>query len=71
MVCLWKFGSGGLYAFSTCAFVLANIQVLRTTDYFFQESAIALGNIAFSAIFLANNILVEYYGIRCAKKIYI
>ena len=68
LLCLFYFGKCGIYSFAACAFIVANIQVLRTTNYFFQETPVALGNIAFISIFLANNILVEFYGVKYAKQ---
>ncbi|AHX11005.1 conserved hypothetical integral membrane family protein [Neorickettsia helminthoeca str. Oregon] len=67
MISFKYFGKMGIYAFSSCIFILANIQVLRQAHFFFQETPIALGTIAFSTIFLANNILTERYGIGVAK----
>lgn len=61
------FGKKGIYAFSCCVFILANIQVLRQAQFFFQNTPVALGTISFSSIFVANNILTEHYGIKTAK----
>ncbi|WP_227028960.1 queuosine precursor transporter [Neorickettsia sennetsu] len=61
------FGEKGICAFSSCVFILANIQVLRQAQFFFQDTPVALGTISFSSIFLANNILTEYRGVKAAK----
>lgn len=61
-------GKCGIYIFTVLVFILSNIQVLRETQYFFQSEPVALGTTAFSMVFLANNILVEKFGIAEAKK---
>lgn len=61
-------GKTGVYIFATLAFIIANIQVLRETQYFFQAQPIVLGTVAFCMVFLSSDILVEHYSVELARK---
>ena len=60
------FGRTGLYAWIVMAVILANIQVMKTINFFGLVTA--LGNIIYGSIFLATDILNENYGKKYAKK---
>ena len=62
------FGKSGLLVYSTLAAVIANIQVVKLTQYTFAENPVALGTVVFSTTFAVDNILTEYYGKDVAKK---
>ena len=62
------FGLMGLWAYTGIAAIAANIQVLKCIEIPFLEHPLALGTILFSTIFLANDWIVECYGLKEAKK---
>lgn len=62
------FGLTGLWAYTGVAAIAANIQVLKCIQVPFLEHPLALGTILFSTIFLANDWIVECYGLKDAKK---
>lgn len=65
---LYYFKEKGLFIFSTTMIIISNIQVLKVAQYSFLSTPIALGTVPFSAIFLSDNILNEYYGNKMAIK---
>ncbi len=80
LVFLRLFGYVGLYVYSAIAIIVANIQVLKQTNFnffssinekiipFYEPSPIALGTILFASTFLCTDILSEYYGKEKARK---
>jgi len=60
----WK--KEGLIAWMCISIVIANIQVLKVTTML--GFVIALGNIAFSSVYLITDMLNEFYGKKEAKK---
>ncbi|GHU11293.1 transporter [Alphaproteobacteria bacterium] len=62
------FGREGLYAYSTVAVIISNIQVLKLTKYTLIDDPVALGTVVFSTTFAVDNILNEYFGENSAKK---
>lgn len=69
MIILHKyFGLMGLWVYGGIAAIAANIQVLKCIQVPLLEHPFALGTILFSTIFLANDWVVEYYGLKEAKK---
>jgi len=60
------FGRIGLYAWTAMAIILANIQVMKTIEFFGLVTA--MGNIVYGTTFLVTDILCENYGKREAKK---
>jgi len=61
---LW--GRNGLYAVIACSGIVCNIQVVVTVELFGMVAT--LGNIVYSSIFLATDILSEHYGHREARR---
>ena len=61
------FGLFGLYAYCIIATIASNIQILKCTTYSFYNSSVALGTVVFSSIFIADNIINEYYGVKSAR----
>lgn len=61
---LW--GKIGLFIFIPISIILANIQVLKLINIFGVEAT--MGNIAYSGIFIVEDILSENYGKKIAKK---
>jgi len=60
------YGKTGLYCWIGISVILANIQVLKTVQLFGLVTS--LGNIIYSSIFLATDILNENYGKKEAQK---
>lgn len=60
------FGKSGLFAWIAIATILANIAVTKQVTMFGMD--VTLGNIMFSSVFLATDILTEVYGVKEAKK---
>jgi len=60
------FGRNGLYAWISMAIILANIQVMKTIEFF--GFVTAMGNIVYGTTFLATDILCENYSRSEAKK---
>lgn len=62
------FGKSGLLTYSAVVTIAANIQVLKLTKYSFFPHEVALGTVIFATIFAVDNILMQYYGEKIAKK---
>ena len=62
------FGKNGLFAYSAVAIIIANTQVLKLTKYSFFDHAMALGTVVFATTFVVDNIMIEYFGSKNAKK---
>ena len=60
------FGRVGLFALIVFNLILCNIQVLKTVELFGLTTT--LGNILYAGVFLATDLLSEYYGKAQAKK---
>lgn len=60
------FGRLGLYITIVLSIVLCNVQVLKQVDLFGLHAT--LGNILYAGIFLATDLLGEFYGKREARK---
>ena len=60
------FGKTGLYVIIVASVITANIQVVKTVEIFGFVST--LGNILYSSIFLATDILTEVYGKKAARR---
>lgn len=60
------FGKNGLLLWIGIASILANIQVTKSIDIFGISTT--LGNVMFASVFLATDILSEYYSKKEAKK---
>ena len=61
------FGPAGLFIYSAIAIVAANCQVLKVVDFSFFSSPVVLGTVLFASLYLATDILVEYYGEKIAR----
>lgn len=62
------FGQCGLYTYSAVAMIVANTQVLKLTKYSFFNHEVALGTIVFATTFVVDNILIEYFGKKAARR---
>ncbi len=62
LIFLRLFGYVGIFIYSALAVIAANIQVLKTVDFFYSPEPVALGTILFASTFLCTDILSEYYG---------
>lgn len=60
---LW--GKAGVLVWTALGVVLANIQVVKTVDYYGITAT--LGNALYGSVFLATDILNEYYGEKTAR----
>jgi queuosine precursor transporter len=60
------FGKNGLYAMIVMSIIVANIQVLKTVNML--GMVVTLGNVLYGSIFLATDLLNEFYGKKSAKK---
>lgn len=60
-------GKNGLYTIIVLLIIAANIQVLKTTQFSFFNTPVALGTELFAASYLATDILSEIYGPKSAK----
>jgi len=60
------FGRSALYALIVFNLLLCNIQVLKTIELFGLTTT--LGNVLYASVFLATDLLGEYYGKDAAKK---
>lgn len=65
---LRPFGAAGLFIFIAVGIIAANVQVLKAASFSFYASPIPLGTVAFSATYLATDVLTEYYGRAVARK---
>ena len=68
LIFLKLFGYIGLYIYSAVAVIAANIQVLKTVEFFYSPIPIALGTVLFASTFLCTDILSEYYSKEKAKQ---
>ena len=55
------FGYVGIFIYCALAIIGANIQVLKTVDFFYSPEPVALGTILFASTFLCTDILSEYF----------
>lgn len=62
------FGATGLYLYNAVIVLLANIQVLKLTSFWFSPEPVALGTVAFATTYLASDILTEHYGKAVARR---
>lgn len=67
LLLLYLFGRAGLYMYIAVSIVAANIEVLKLVQFHFFPDPVALGTIQFCALFLATDILTEYYGAAAAR----
>ena len=67
-IVLRPFGAAGMYIFIAVGIIAANVQVLKAATFDFYASPIPLGTVAFSATYIATDVLTEYYGRATAKK---
>ena len=67
LVFLKFFGYIGIYIYSVIAVIAANIQVLKTVDFFYSPEPVALGTVLFASVFLCTDILSEYYDTKKAR----
>lgn len=66
---LWKYFSiYGLYLYNIVAVISANIQVFKTTPFFFSPEPVALGTLLFATTFLVSDILTEHMGLKAAQR---
>lgn len=65
---LRPFGAAGMFIFIAIGIVAANVQVLKAATFAFYAAPIPLGTVAFSATYIATDVLTEYYGRAVAKK---
>lgn len=62
------YGKTGLYVYSIMMVIIANIQVLKATHISLFMHPIPLGNVVFTSLFLASDILTELYGKKDAER---
>ena len=55
------FGYVGVYIYTSVAIIAANIQVLKTVDFFYSPEPVALGTVLFASTFLCTDILSENF----------
>ena len=67
LIFLKLFGYIGIFIYSSLAVIAANIQVLKTVDFFYSPEPVALGTILFASTFLCTDILSEYFGKEKAR----
>jgi queuosine precursor transporter len=65
---LRPFGAAGMFIFIAVGIIAANVQVLKAASFSFYASPIPLGTVAFSATYIATDVLTEYYGRATARK---
>ncbi|MGH6894644.1 MAG: queuosine precursor transporter [Dongiaceae bacterium] len=65
---LRPFGAAGMFIFIAVGIIAANVQVLKAASFSFYASPIPLGTVAFSATYIATDVLTEYYGRAVARK---
>jgi len=61
LIFLRLFGYVGIFIYCALAIIGANIQVLKTVDFFYSPEPVALGTILFASTFLCTDILSEYF----------
>src|ERR1044072_2135092 len=57
-----------VFIFIAVGIIAANVQVLKSASFSFYASPIPLGTVAFSATYVATDVLTEYYGRATARK---
>ena len=67
LIFLKIFGYIGLYIYTSVAIIAANIQVLKTVDFFYSPKPVALGTVLFASTFLCTDILSENFDKNKAK----
>ena len=67
-IMLRPFGAPGMFIFIAVGIIAANVQVLKAATFSFYASPIPLGTVAFSATYIATDVLTEYYGRPTARK---
>jgi uncharacterized integral membrane protein (TIGR00697 family) len=67
-VMLRPFGAPGMFIFIAVGIIAANVQVLKAATFSFYASPIPLGTVAFSATYIATDVLTEYYGRPTARQ---
>jgi queuosine precursor transporter len=65
---LRPFGAAGMFIFIAVGIIAANVQVLKAASFGFYAVPIPLGTVAFSATYIATDVLTEYYGRATARK---
>lgn len=65
---LRPFGAAGMFIFIAAGIIAANVQVLKAASFSFYAAPIPLGTVAFSATYIATDVLTEYYGRATARK---
>ena len=65
---LRPFGAAGIFIFIAVGIIAANVQVLKASTFSFYAVPIPLGTVAFSATYIATDVLTEYYGRATARK---
>jgi len=68
LIFLKIFGYIGVYIYTAVAVIAANIQVLKTVDFFYSPEPVALGTVLFASTFLCTDILSEHFNKEKAKK---
>jgi uncharacterized integral membrane protein (TIGR00697 family) len=61
-------GLNGLQGFVYLSLIVANIQILKGSNFFFTPEPVALGTIMYGMISIALSIITEFYGQKAAKK---
>lgn len=62
------FGVTGLYMYNAVIVIVANVQVLKTSVFWFSPEPVALGTVTFATTFLVSDIVTEHYGQAVARK---
>ena len=62
----WLFGKKGLYAWIAIATILANVALAKQVRLFGLD--VTLGNVMFSSVYLATDVMTEAYGTKEARK---
>ena len=62
------YGKTGLYIYSVIMVIIANIQVLKATKMAAFIHPVPLGNVVFTSLFLASDIITELYGKKSAER---
>lgn len=65
---LRPFGAAGMFIFIAVGIIAANAQVLKAASFSYSADPVALGTVAFSATYVATDVLTEYYGRAIARK---
>lgn len=65
---LWRFWQeNGLFIYNALAVVIANIQVLKISNFSITNEPVALGTLLFATTFIVSDILTEHKGIQSAR----